>query len=186
MNPNPARSMPAGALQETSSGHHAVAVIGIGSAFDDDQAGWLVIDRLAQLGMHECDLRKASVPHDIIDWLSPSTVVHLVDACQDPQPTVRRFQIAIATATGSLEAIAEPQDSLPSNWPFTQVRSNSTHQFSLLDTLGLAAALGQLPLNLVLWTIAIQDSPRTDMLHPATAARIDLCVSRIFKELRHA
>lgn len=186
MNRSPQPSISASATRKTECASTPVSVIGIGSAFDDDQAGWLVIERLTQCARLKCDLHKASVPHDCLDWLSPATVVHLIDASQDNQPAVRRFQIGISSDTGTLEALAEPEFALPSNWPFVQVRSNSTHQFSLLDTLQLAATLGHLPKQLVLWTISIENPGMTHSLHPATAQRIELCAERIVRELTHA
>ena len=61
-----------------------ILVAGLGSAHGDDQAGWLVADRVgAQFRTHsEVVVRRAMIPLDVLDWLEGVSVLHICDACE--------------------------------------------------------------------------------------------------------
>ncbi len=75
-----------------------VIVIGIGSPHGDDRAGWEVIDRLHDVVPQRIVLRKASVPHDLLDWLDVTTETHLIDARCDKVPGLKRFNMQLDDA----------------------------------------------------------------------------------------
>lgn len=171
----------------------SAVVIGIGSPYGDDAAGWQVIDRLAEQwpvsdgpARESVFLHKASVPHDVLDWLNQPIPAHIVDASEDDVPAVRRFSV-------------EPRDHAPlrvehsdghradmAEVAFPNVRSQSTHQFDLMNVLQLASALGRLAGPLALWTVSIECVDRKAGLTSSTAARVDTCAERIGRELRRA
>lgn len=167
--------------------HPQVLVVGIGSSHGDDMAGWEVVDRLlddrlsaatsqlkaddASIGdrrplalrdSSQVELRKASVPHDLLDWLEADRVTHLVDASVDPHAAVRRF--AVRREGEALQFVFtspwEPeQDQMQRcDLDLSQLRSNSTHRIGLPEVLQLASELGRLPQQLTLWTVSTEVS----------------------------
>jgi hydrogenase maturation protease len=165
-----------------------VVVIGIGSPHGDDRAGWAVIDRLSgidnsNVAHREFVLRKASVPHDLLDWLEVHSPTHIIDASRDKVPGLRRFSVAHDDA-GKLNL--SPIGAISKEDPqffFDSLRSNSTHQIGLLSTLELVAALGRLPRQLYLWTVSIASGEKNVGIGTETQERIDECILMIAKEL---
>ncbi len=196
-----------------------IFVIGIGSPHGDDRAGWEVIDRLtsarnqkslpasgiepeALADFLRCGsasasgsigksvvLHKASVPHDVLDWLDVEAQTHIIDASYDTFADVRRYAITqdtsgklLLTALGSLgttNAGIAPES----------LRSSSTHQLDLLSTLELSATLGTLPHELFLWTVSIASVAsvaKNGDMSEETQNHIERCVLAIAKELCHA
>ena len=94
-------------------------VIGLGSSHGDDQAGWLVIDALWELGYPECSARKAAHPADLLDDLQAGLRLTVCDACQD---------------TGTAGAVRHW------TWPTDQLhsrRASGSHDLSLPQILDL-------------------------------------------------
>jgi hydrogenase maturation protease len=163
-----------------------VFVVGIGSPHGDDRAGWEVIDRLARDVPRNIVLRKASVPHDLLDWLEAESPMYIIDASSDKVSGVRRFDLRndnegklSVTATNATKVVNE-------NFVSTSLRSNSTHQIDLLSTLELAATLERLPRQLTLWTVSIEAIEKNGDLSAEAQELIEECVSAISKELRDA
>ena len=117
-----------------------VRIVGIGSPYGDDQAGWLTIDALLANGIRassEVVIAKLDRPGaNLIPLLESAAWVILVDAMQSHGPAgrIQRF---------------DQQD-----WP-GYCHGFSSHGFGVLDALSLAQALGALPPRLDLYGIEI-------------------------------
>jgi hydrogenase maturation protease len=117
-------------------------VIGIGSPFGDDRAGWVVLEQLAQHSLPEnVELITLDRPGpDLINWLEQDVKTVLIDAMQ-----------TTAFPTGHWMPL--DLDQLDSS------EDLSSHGFGLAPTLKLAQALGSLPHQLRLFGICI--APRS-------------------------
>lgn len=119
---------------------NSVRILGIGSPWGDDQAGWLTIDALLAHGVRPGDglvLEKLDRPGTrLIPLLENAAWVILIDAMQsDEQPgRIRRFSL---------------QD-----WPGYH-QGLSSHGIGVLDALSLAQAMACLPARLDLYGIEI-------------------------------
>jgi hydrogenase maturation protease len=168
----------------------AYLILGIGSPHGDDRAGWAVIEHLEQQTVKPCaaslQLRKAAVPHDILDWLDRDTKTHIIDACSSVDASVCRYEI-IQDEVGELCIFStDAQGRTKINVAFDGLRSGSSHQFDLLSTLQLAAALRNLPLAMVLWTIPIVQADKNADLNVTTRGHVADCAIRIRRELFNA
>ncbi len=165
-------------------------VIGIGSPHGDDRAGWEVIERLEKLGLEQFEqpilLRKATVPHDIFDWLHRDTKTHIIDACRSTDASVQRHEIDQDDSGGLHLTSAAFETSTNIGAAFEILQSGSSHQFDLLSTLQLAAALGNLPPHIILWTIPMATTDKRDGLSATTLGYVVDCAARIRGELRDA
>jgi len=103
-------------------------VIGIGSPFGDDRAGWAVIEQLEQWTLPaDVSLLKLDRPGPaLLDWLNRDTNTVLIDAVQTSNHPCGHWMEL------SLEQLDHSNDL-------------SSHGFGLAQTLALARALGQLP-----------------------------------------
>jgi hydrogenase maturation protease len=110
-------------------------VIGIGSHHGDDQAGWLVIDRLEELGYPRSLLQKAAQPVDLLDDVSPPQPLFICDACQG------------SDAAGAIHHWHWPTDSL------TGLRTCGTHDLPLPHVRELAHQLSWGPESIEIWGI---------------------------------
>lgn len=175
-------------------------VVGLGSPHGDDQAGWQVIDRLQQhrLGSHVA-LRKAAVPHDLIDWCEEADVMHLVDAGRFPPAVPGVFaggtlRFALESEPGSTGEptfrVCDGEESRQAGLAAASVASarrvTSSHHADLLTLLQLARRLGRLPDRVVLWIV-----PGTcfDPGQPTSAEcrkAVDACADRVAEELADA
>ncbi|MCA9128365.1 MAG: hypothetical protein KDB22_14835 [Planctomycetales bacterium] len=174
-------------------------VIGIGSPHGDDRAGWAIAEQLSSdcALTSVCQVRKAAVPHDILDWIQPNTLTHIVDACLSDISSVERYQLIAQNSkpdTGSHllgpalgeYAAREDRNELSLNGALSNLRSSSSHQFDLRAVLQLANELGQLPRQLVLWVVPALNLARGDEIHARTMQLICQCAIRIRQELRRA
>ncbi len=168
----------------------AILIIGIGSHHGDDRVGWEVVEQLEKQSVRQCDaslmLRKASVPHDILDWLHRDTKTHIIDACCTSDPSVNRHEILQNQKGGLCISSTDFREPTKIIVAFDSLRSGSSHQFDLVSTLQLAAALGSLPRQLVLWTIPIVTTEKNADLNAATIGRVADCATRIGWELFNA
>lgn len=122
-------------------------VVGFGSPHGDDRLGWLVVERLEQLlrGLTSdgrpptsVELRRATTPSDLLDWLPGPTRLILIDACEGPAEEFspngwRRFD--------TLESFA------------AVTRASVGHLIGLPAVLALARQLERLPPQMALWAI---------------------------------
>ncbi|MFV2065944.1 MAG: hypothetical protein ACC645_03120 [Pirellulales bacterium] len=61
---------------------HATRIIGLGSPHGDDQAGWLAVDRLAQIDELDAQPIALRITTDLLDYLDGCQHLILIDACQ--------------------------------------------------------------------------------------------------------
>ena len=144
-------------------------VVGIGSAHGDDRAGWQLIDALISRKQHSSvELRKASVPHDMIDWMDTCHWLHIVDACES-ESVVQRLdcsqgQVAIENMT----------------------RSGGSHQIGVGNILELAESLGRLPQHVTLWAIPATQFQANKEISKSCSSEVERCANLIQGELDHA
>jgi hydrogenase maturation protease len=136
---------------------------GLGSPHSDDQAGWLIIDQLAEAltGEDHVVCRKASIPLDLLDWMEHFDAVHLVDCClgnlaeqsdayRSKVPVVWKFLwdgdqlVAGQAVASSATMIASVLKSL---------RSRGSNDFALTEVLALGSQLQLLPPHITVWVI---------------------------------
>lgn len=110
-------------------------VIGLGSHHGDDQAGWLVIDRLRDLGYPSDLLHKAANPVDLLDDLSSELAILICDACEG------------AGKAGSIHQWRWPTDQLQN------LRSGGTHDLPLAQVLELAGQFADHPVRVEIWAM---------------------------------
>lgn len=113
----------------------AALFVGIGSPHGDDRAGWIVADALADLGGDEIAIRKASVPADLFDELHGTAKLVVCDAVRG------------AGAPGSMHRWRWPDPRI------AQARPSGSHDLGLSEVLQIAANLGQLPDEVIVWGI---------------------------------
>jgi hydrogenase maturation protease len=116
--------------------NHPPLFIGLGSPHGDDRAGWLVIERLHELGIPPETARAAHHPAKIWDWRHSEAAVIIVDACQEHGPP------------GSFMRWAWPRDVLPTT------RCSGTHDLPLAEVLAIGQRLGFFPEEITVWTIS--------------------------------
>ena len=114
-----------------------IRVIGLGSPFGDDQAGWCVIDALRSRGLSGIDLIALDRPgHSLITWLTDVDWLILVDAVSSDTPL------------GSVMRLdPESLDEAPSGI--------SSHGLHIAEALRLAATLDCLPSRVDLYGIEL-------------------------------
>jgi hydrogenase maturation protease len=143
-------------------------IVGIGSGHGDDQAGWKLIDTLSARRNASAQLRKASVPHDMIDWLTECESLHIVDACDSPH-ALRRLDVS--------------DGCIPAQ---TKTRSSSSHQISVSGVVELAKSLELLPQRVTLWTIPGVEFHPNGEIGDRCMAQVELCANLIQEDLDHA
>lgn len=138
-------------------------VIGIGSPHGDDQAGWLVAERIAR--DHHAAVRQALSPADVLDWLQDVDRLIICDACRGLGRVgeVRRWQ-----------------------WPLSDMPLldwSGTHDVSLPAALELADRLGLLPRHVVIWAVEGEAPCMLGRLSPQVADAVPRLVDQIAGEL---
>lgn len=113
-------------------------LLALGSHHGDDFAGWAVADALRDEYGKLIDLRRVSVPIDIMNWLDDVCELHIVDACHGNG------------STGCLNRWdwAEFGDAVDSS-----LHTSGSHDFGVLSVLKLAERLGRIPDKVVIWGI---------------------------------
>lgn len=143
-------------------------IVGLGSPHGDDQAGWLVIDRLWSLGASRQSARKAGHPGDLWSWAEAERPLTVCDAGQ---------------AAGQLGRIGRwtwPADHLESS------RLGGTHDLPLADVLTLGRQTGCCPEQVEIWTIEGEQFEPLGRVSPAVAASARQVAETIWRELSHA
>ncbi|RLW65952.1 MAG: hypothetical protein B6D73_04015 [gamma proteobacterium symbiont of Stewartia floridana] len=102
-------------------------IIGVGSPFGADQAGWLAIDHLQRCQLADWELIKLDRPGSgLLSYLRDADQVVLIDALKS---TGRAGEVSLI----SRQALAQCQE------------LTSSHGFGVSEALALAEQLGELP-----------------------------------------
>jgi|GEM_PF-522735 len=120
-------------------------IVGIGSPHGDDQIGWRVADALRSVVSPAIDVREASTPSQLLDWLDGIDRLIVCDACQ------ARRRVSI-----DLDGDGETLSLHRWQWPTLQVsmlRSAGSHSFGLPQVLQLAERLGRLPQEVIVFGV---------------------------------
>lgn len=142
-------------------------VIGAGSPHGDDQAGWIVVDKLQDLLGNERRLEKVKAPVDLIDWLAEFDSVHIVDAVVGLAGGFKRLDFGNPAERKALQ-----------KFPAT-----STHSLGVYKTLELAESLGESVDHVTIWLVAASEfGPMTEMTQAAAKHSQD-CAIEIQREL---
>jgi hydrogenase maturation protease len=147
-------------------------IVGIGSPHGDDQAGWRVVDALRAILSSAIEVREASTPSQLLDWLDCVGRLIICDACQ----VHRRVRDDSAGATQSVHRW---------QWPTLQVsmlRSAGSHSFGLPQVLQLAERLGRLPQDVIVFGIEGRQFDAFASLSPNVEELIDKVVEKIADE----
>lgn len=112
-------------------------LVGIGSPHGDDRVGWLVAQEVAARSSRGLEVRPASHPAELLDWLDNVERLIICDAidCHWPAGDWRTWI-----------------------WPNSEIMAAhfwGSHDFSLVDALSLAEGLGRLPGRVELWVVSI-------------------------------
>ena len=145
-------------------------VVGIGSPHGDDQAGWLLIERLSSKVSSQVRLRTASVPHNLIDWSDDCDALYIIDACDDSE-TVMRIELSDEHSTAKIDHLT---------------RCQSSHQFGIGKTIELGLVLGKVPPRLVVWAIPGKNFGPGQSVSELCRQQVDRCAELIAEELAHA
>jgi hydrogenase maturation protease len=149
-----------------------VRVIGLGSPYGDDRAGWAVIDRLAAWEQPvPADLLRCTDPAlDLLPALVDARRVLLVDAvdCGAPPGTVDLWRG---------EAIGVVRSAL------------SSHGLDAGQVLALGTRLGMVPDDLTLYGIAVDPAacgPEQSSMSTLVAGAVETAAARIFADIQAA
>ena len=198
-------------------------IVGVGSMFGDDQAGWMAAQQLCAslAAMHAsgepsgdiarthafgsdhgetihpaefrgtwgvCEVRLATIPLDVIDWLENIDTLIVIDACQSESApgTIRRLQL---TELPGFETPSEFQDAADatdesaqrSRTPVTPYQSASSHDFDILAVLQLAERTGRLPQQVEFWAI---DGERFSLDH-AISQSVQAAIPGLVHQVLH-
>nr|WP_255666671.1 MULTISPECIES: hydrogenase maturation protease [unclassified Legionella] len=148
-----------------------IKVLGIGSPFGDDQAGWKVIEILKQ----QIVLPSKVAPyvmiesHDrpgirLLELINNAHTVFLIDAIKSNNVigTIHRF---------NKDDILEPANQF------------STHGIGVWQALQLASALNTLPNNIILYGIEIDAIVLDSTLSPCVQSAVEQLAGQLKKEL---
>lgn len=155
--------------QATLDNHARPLVVGIGSPHGDDQAGWLLIERLAK-EVDQAYLRKASVPHNLIDWTDGCDALHIVDAC-DSGRHVMRIELSDETHLDQIDKL---------------MHGHSSHHFGISQVIELGRLLEKLPRRIVVWAIPGESFGPGQTVSDLCQQQIDRCADLLSAELVHA
>jgi hydrogenase maturation protease len=153
------------------SGKKSRLLVGIGSPFGDDQAGWTIADRLREKlePIGDVSVRRASVPIDLLDWLDGIECLHVCDAYESAaEPaTLHCWEYSPRSA-----ALSHGRGDASELQNFASLRSTCSHDFGLMAVLELASRLGRLPAQVIVWGLEGQRFGVDDQLSPEIANRL--------------
>jgi hydrogenase maturation protease len=146
-------------------------VVGIGSPYGDDQAGWLIAHRISQsIASHplqtNLEVQWSRSPIDLLSWLTNQQRLIICDACQglDGIGSFRRW-----------------------SWPTTDLdhlRWSGTHDFSIVTALLLAERLHRLPQDVSIWGVeGLSSNLDNTSVSPEVAETVELIANKILAEL---
>lgn len=138
--------------------------VGIGSSHGDDQAGWLVVERLQNSQLHDlAEFRTAKSPIDILDWLQDCEKLVICDACHG------------LGKAGQIHRFSWPSNEL------CDLETSGTHNLSLAAVLKLANTLNQLPDHVEIWVVEGKYRKANQSVSPEVKASIPQLVEQILK-----
>ena len=142
-------------------------VVGIGSPHGDDQAGWMLIERLSQQVSAETQLRIASVPHNLIDWVDGCDALHIIDA-RDSGETVMRIELGDQDSAERIDVLT---------------RCQSSHHFGIGKVIQLGQVLGKVPPRIVIWAIPGKNFGPGQGISDLCRQQVESCAELIVREL---
>ncbi|MCC6509734.1 MAG: hypothetical protein IT423_11535 [Pirellulaceae bacterium] len=120
-------------------------LIGIGSHHGYDRLGWLVAEEIESRQCSGLDVRVASTPLKLLDWLDNYAEVHVCDASQ-------------GVAAHGADTVADQVAVHRWQWPSQEIdrrRWCGTHDMSLPAVLELAAQLGMFGCPVIVWGLEL-------------------------------
>ncbi len=162
-----------------------ILVAGIGSPHGDDRAGWCVVERLEPYRAKATELRKLSVPIELMDWIEHRRVLHLIDAydASSNESPLYRFDghdiSLLATSESDAKRATEDRSEEAARILSVGFRSGGAHQMGLFEVLGLASCLRCLPEQVVLWAIPLREARVGNAMSIRCQQAIEECVMQI-------
>jgi hydrogenase maturation protease len=155
-------------------------VVGIGSPNGDDKAGWRVIDLLSPRVADVCQLRRAKVPHELIDWIDDIDVLHVVDACEADESHCRVLRYQVAADNHDISLLSTQNGQIAT---LPRLRSGNTHQMDFSSVVQLARQLKKLPDDVTVWTVPGREFGPGEAVHPDCEVQIRCCADMLAWEL---
>ncbi|HAT1795308.1 TPA: hydrogenase maturation protease [Legionella pneumophila] len=151
-----------------------IKVLGIGSPFGEDQAGWLVADRLKTELSKEHYASKTLIIESydrpgllLIELMNPAKVVFLIDAVKS------------GCAPGTIHR-------LKNNEIFAFQSRLSTHEMGVAEALQIGQSLNDLPEDIILYGIEIDNTTFNTALSKSVKKAMREVVIQIKKEIEGA
>ncbi|HIC7357943.1 TPA: hydrogenase maturation protease [Legionella pneumophila] len=149
-----------------------IKVLGIGSPFGEDQAGWLVANCLKTELSKEHYISKTLIieSHDrpglrLIELMNPAKVVFLIDAVKS------------GCAPGTIHR-------LKNNEIFAFQNRLSTHEIGVAEALQIGQSLNDLPEDIILYGIEIDSVAFNATLSKSVEKAMKVVVIQVKKELK--
>jgi len=140
-------------------------VVGLGSDHGDDQAAWLLIDRLRQCSILDTEVIALAEPTRLLDCLDGCERLIVIDASCSGQ------------APGTITRLVWPD-------PAIQGRpGRSSHGFDVPAVLAMANWLGRLPASVVLFGIEVQACEPAGALSPALSRALPGLWTEVLREV---
>lgn len=160
-------------------------VVGIGSPHGDDQAGWLVVERLRDLlPKSSAEFHVAQSPTDLLNWLEDHETLFLVDAVEAAD---RSEPLSFEFASDNEPACQKRSDSVGNKLTLKEGRtSRGTHGLSVLSVLELARHLGREPRRTIFWLIPGSSFDAADVISDNTRQAIELVALRLLESITDA
>lgn len=143
----------------------ATLFVGVGSPHGDDQVGWSVAQAIAEQNLADCEIRLARAPSDLLEPLADRTRLIVCDAIRSGLPT------------GTIHRWLWPTNELQ------HMRWSGTHDVTLPGALQLAAQLGWLPGEVILWGIEIGGTAPAAAAEESLNSVIQAVAARVAAEL---
>lgn len=184
-----------------TSGGDNTLMVAVGSSHGDDQAAWRAADLLDSL-LHEIvQIRKASIPLNMLDWLSGIDKLHIIDACTGGGKIGSLVRIVwpgrgrsenetleSANTRQQLHAHVPPDTydspvSPDSRFQLSMLRAVGTHDFDVPSVLDLAKGLNRLPRFITIWAIVGQNFAPQQELSDVVESQLPTIVQTIRKDV---
>jgi hydrogenase maturation protease len=144
---------------------HSTTIVGLGSPFGNDQAGWRLVELLQRRLNVPARLKIIHEATQLVDELAGCRQLIVVDACRS------------GMRSGALSRL---------RWPDPRIRqyhNHSTHGVGLCNALQLAERLGRIPPNVEIFGIEIGNVGPHDEMTQEVAQAVAELAKTIFAEL---